>query len=61
MYHLRDALSLALTLAGIPIVPAVPVAMLQLVPLAVPKLDDPPVPNTRALDGYWTRVEGCCT
>jgi len=55
VYCRRDALSLALTLAGIPI------AKLPLAGAAVPKLDVPPVPDTRAVDGCWTRVEGCCT
>jgi len=55
VYHRRDALSLALTLAGVPIV------KLLLVGAVVPKLDVPPVPDTGAVDGCWVRVEVCCT
>jgi len=58
VYHQRDALSLALTLAGIPVVP---VAKLLLAAAIVPELAVSPVPDTGALDGYCVRVEGCCT
>jgi len=58
VYCWRDALNLALTLAGIPIAAAVE---LLLAGAAVPELDVPPVPDTGAIGGYWTRVEGCCT
>ena len=58
VYRWRDALSLALTLAGIPVAAA---AGLLLVGAAVPELDIPPVPDTGAEDGCWTRVEDCCT
>jgi len=58
VYHQRDALSLALMLAGIPVATA---AKLLLAGAAVPKLDVPPVPDTGAVDDCWVRVEGCCT
>jgi len=58
VYCRRDALSLALTLAGIPVAAA---AKLPLVGAAVPEPDVPPVPDTGAVDGCWVRVEGCCT
>jgi len=58
VYHQRDALSLALMLAGVPIAAA---AKLPLAGAAVPKLDVPPVPDTGAVDGCWVRVKGCCT
>jgi len=58
VYHRRDALSLALTLAGIPVAAA---AKLALTGAAVPELDVPPVPDTGAVAGCWVRVEGCCT
>jgi len=58
VYCQRDALSLALTLAGVPIVAVV---KLLLVAATVPKLAVPPAPDTGALDGCCTRVEGCCT
>ena len=58
VYHQRDALSLALTLAGVPIAAA---AKLPLAGAAVPKPDVPPVHDTGAVDSCWTRVEGCCT
>jgi len=58
VYHWRDALSLALTLAGIPVAAAVKPLLAG---AAVPEPDVPPVPDTGAVDGCWTRVEGCCT
>jgi len=45
-------------LAGVPVAAA---AELPLAGAAVPKLDVPPVPDTGAKDGYWLRVEDCCT
>jgi len=61
VYRRRDALSLALILAGIPALPVVPEVKLLLAGAAIPKLDVPPAPDTGAVGGCWTRVEGCCT
>ena len=58
VYRRRDALSLALMLAGVPVAAA---AELLLVGAAVPKPDVPPVPDTGAKDNCWARVEDCCT
>ena len=55
VYCRRDALSLALTLAGIPVAAAVKPPLAR---AAVPKLDVPPVPDTGAKDdcGRETRI-----